>query len=119
MQAKGAKGPLLDRALQDLFEKINGAEKISWFTNNTESRNVSAQDFKSEVLGVTFSQNQLSPNQVLLKANQLFSKEKGVLKRLVFLSDFQQQEAFPPIPEDLMVFAVQLKPVKAVSRTCI
>ncbi|MCG2418621.1 BatA domain-containing protein [Aequorivita sp. F47161] len=113
MQAKGAKGAILERALQDLFDKVSGTEKISWFTNNAESKSVSAQDFKGEVLSIEYSQNQLTPNQVLLKANQLFSNEKGTVKRLVYLSDFQQKEAFPPIPEDLIVDAVQLKPVKA------
>jgi len=112
MQAKGAKGPILERALQDLFNQNNGTEKISWFTNNSERKNTTQEDFKNEILSVEYSQNQLAPNQVLLKANQLFSNEKGVLKRLVFLSDFQQKEAFPSIPEDLAVDAVQLKPVK-------
>lgn len=113
MQAKGTKGPILERALQDLFEKVDGTEKISWFTNNADKKNTSVQDFKSEVLSVTYVQNQLTPSQVLLKANQLFSNKKEVLKRLVYLSDFQQKENFPPLPEDLIIDAVQLKPVKA------
>ena len=112
MQAKGAKGELLQRALQDLFDRTNSTEKISWFTNNSERKNTSAQDFKNEILSVDYTQNQLTPAQVLLKANQLFSDEKGALKRLVYLSDFQQKENFPIIPEDLIVDAVQLKPVK-------
>src|SRR5690606_27828829 len=41
------------------------------------------------------------------------SNEKGISKRLIYLSDFQQQETFPEIPADLLVNAVQLKPVKA------
>ncbi len=112
MQAKGNKGPILERALQDLFNKTNSTEKISWFTNNSERKNATSQDFKNEVLSVPYSQNQLAPSQVLLKAAQLFSNEKDVSKRLVYLSDFQQKEAFPEIPEDLIVDAVQLKPVK-------
>lgn len=113
MQAKGSKGPIMERALQDLFDKSGGTEKISWFTNNSERKNNSTQDFKSEILSVEYSQNQLTPSQVLLKANQLFSNEKDVSKRLVYLSDFQQKENFPQIPKDLIVDAVQLKPVKA------
>jgi hypothetical protein len=113
MQAKGTKGPILERALQDLFEKTSGSEKLSWFTNNSERKNTSPQDFKNEILSVEYSQNQLTPSQVLLKANQLFSNEKDIMKRLVYLSDFQQKEAFPEISEDLIVDVVQLKPVKA------
>jgi LysM repeat protein len=113
MQTKGAKGPMLERALQDLFDKIGGTEKLSWFTNNSERKNVTPQDFKNEVLSIVYSQNQLTPSQVLLKANQLYSKEKDVLKRLVYLSDFQQKEVFPEVPTDLILDAVPLKPVKA------
>ncbi|WP_139854850.1 BatA domain-containing protein [Aequorivita sinensis] len=112
MQAKGNQGPLLERALQDLFENSASTEKLSWFTNNTQRKNTSAQDFKNEILSVTYSQNQLTPSQVLLKANQLFSNEKDVIKRLIYISDFQQKEAFPTISDDIIVDAVQLKPVK-------
>ncbi|MAP81243.1 MAG: hypothetical protein CL526_09160 [Aequorivita sp.] len=110
-QAKGAKGPLLDRALQDLFEQSTTSGKLSWFTNNTERKGVSIQEFKNEILSVKHSANQLSPKQVLLKANQLFSKEKGTLKQLLYISDFQNIDALPPIPADLVVNVVQLKPV--------
>lgn len=113
MQAKGPKGPILERALKDLFDKTGGTEKLSWFTNNYERKNASPQDFKNEVLSVEYFQNQLTPSQVLLKASQLFSNEKDVLKQLVYISDFQQKEAFPEIPDDLILEAVQLKPVKA------
>ncbi len=113
MQAKGSQGPLLERALQDLFEQTTGTEKLSWFTNNSERKNVSRQDFKNEILNTPYSENQYTPSQVLLKANQFFSKENNTLKRLVYISDFQQREAFPKIPEDLTVDVVKLSPVKA------
>ncbi|MGO3182026.1 MAG: BatA domain-containing protein [Aequorivita sp.] len=113
MQLKGSKGPLLERALQDLFDKTSNSGKLSWFSNSSERKNSSPQDFKNEVLSLDYSQNQLNPNQVLLKANQLFSNEKGVLKRLIYISDFQQQEAFPELSDNLIVDAVQLKAVKA------
>jgi hypothetical protein len=48
-----------------------------------------------------------------LKANQLFSKERDVQKRLVYISDFQQREAFPVLPKNITVDAVILSPVKA------
>ncbi len=113
MQARGSKGSLLERALQDLFDKSGGMDNITWFTNNSERINSSPQDFKNEILALGYSENQLTPSQVLLKASQLFSKEKDASKQLIFISDFQQMEAFSEIPEDLTVDAVQLKPVKA------
>ena len=42
MQAKGPNGPLLQRALQQLYEISNGDDKISWFSN-TESKNNNSQ----------------------------------------------------------------------------
>ena len=113
MQAKGAKGPLLQRALQDLFKNTTSNEKLSWFTNNRERKNTSLQDFKNEVLTIKYAQNQLPPSQVILKAKQLFSDEKGVFKRLIYISDFQLTENLPEIPENLNLSAVQLKPIKA------
>lgn len=112
MQAKGDKGNLLDRALQDLFDKAGGTEKLTWFSNDSERRNSSSQDFKNEILTVGYSENQLTPSQVLMKADQLFTQEKDASKQLVFISDFQQKEAFPQIPEAIKVDAVQLNPVK-------
>ena len=113
MQAKGNKGSLLDRASQDLFEKAGSTEKLTWFSNNSERTNSSSQDFKNEILALGYSDNQLTPSEVLLKARQLFSDEKDVIKQLVYISDFQQKESLPQIPEDLKVDAVQLQPVKA------
>lgn len=109
MQAKGSQGPLLQRAIKEIYEQT-GSEKISWFTNDFSRKNAAPQDFKSELLKVSYSQKQLSPSEVLLKANQLYSKEKGSFKRLVYISDFQLKEAFPETPQDLTIDAVQLKP---------
>lgn len=112
MQAKGPRGPLLQRALQDLFEDVQVTSKLSWFTNDSERRNTSLQDFKNDVLTIEYSQNQLKPSQVLLKGNQFFSQSPDAQKRLVYISDFQIREGFPEIPKTLFLDAVQLKPVK-------
>lgn len=112
MQASGSKGPLLERTLQNLYDKTDGTSNFAWFTNDSERKHTSPQEFKNEVLNIEYSSNQLSPSQVILKANQLFSKDEDKQKRLVFISDFQAKEDFPDIPEDIMVDAVQLHPVK-------
>ncbi len=117
MQAKGSSGSLLDRAVQDLFDKAGQTEKLTWFSNDSERLNSSSQDFKNEILAVGYSQNQLAPSQVLMKADQLFSQEKDVLKQLIFISDFQQKEAFPDISQNIKVDAVQVAPVKATNIT--
>ena len=113
MQAKGNTGNLLERALQDLFEINIDGQNITWFTNDSEHINSSTSDFKNKILSIGYSQNQLTPSQVLLKANQFFSQGKDVSRQLLFFSDFQQKEPFPEIPEDLKVGVVQLRPEKA------
>jgi hypothetical protein len=110
MQAKGDQGPLLQRALQDLFDSTTGTEKVSWFNNDTAYKNSSPQDFKNDILKIAYSQKQLSPAQVVLKANQLFSKDIDASKRLIMLSDFQQTKAFPEVPNGLTIDVVKLLP---------
>jgi len=108
MQAKGNNGPLLERALQQLYSQPTTTKKISWFSNNYSKKNTSIQDFKEEILSVSYSQNQLKLNDVLLKANQLFSKNPTSEKRLIIVSDFQQKGNFPKIEEGIKVDIVQL-----------
>lgn len=110
MQAKGANGPLLQRAIQQLYAQVAGSETISWLTNSQTRKNVSLQDFKASLLDIPYSANQLAAEEVLLKANQLFSKDESINKRLVWISDFQATEAFPETPKNILVEAVQLTP---------
>ena len=57
MQAKGPNGPLLQRALQQLYDNVSGTEKISWFSNTETNKNVSRTDFKNEVLSIDYTTN--------------------------------------------------------------
>lgn len=109
MEAKGTDGPLLQRAMQDLYE-LPSTEKVNWFTNDKVHRGVSKKAFKAEILQTQFASKQLTPKQVLLKAEQLFSKNSGAEKRLIYVSDFQLKEGFPPINENIKVSAVSLSP---------
>ncbi|MAP54817.1 MAG: hypothetical protein CL605_07955, partial [Altibacter sp.] len=111
MQAKGPQGPLLQRALQDVFQQSVGSEQISWFTNDLARRNASVQDFKNELLSVGYTEKQLTPAEVLLKAQQLFSNEPDATQQLIYISDFQRQEEFPEIPKGISIDAVPLRPV--------
>ena len=111
MQVKGQEGPLLQRALQQLYSQALGNETLSWFTNTENWKNVSSQDFKNTILSVDYVQKQLSPSEILLKADQLFTKEKTSEKRLIIISDFQQKASFPEITPDIKVDAVHLQPV--------
>ncbi len=110
MQAKGTNGPLLQRAIQQLYAQATGNETISWLTNSEIHQNVSLQDFKAALLDIPYSANQLTAEEVLLKANQLYAKDKSANKRLLWISDFQARETFPEVPNGISVEAVQLKP---------
>ncbi len=116
MQIKGNEGSLLQRALQQLYSQST-TDNISWFTNDYSHRNTSLQDFKNQILSVNYTQEQLSPSEIILKANQLFSKNMSVEKRLIIVSDFQQKGAFPlqeiGNTENIKVDAVHLKATNA------
>ena len=110
MQLKGPEGALLKRALQQLYSQSIRSKNLSWMTNDFYIKNTSHQDFKNDILSVNYSQKQLTPREVLLKSNQLFSKNNpSSEKRLIFISDFQTKETFPEIPKNLIIDAVQLK----------
>lgn len=111
MEAKGANGALLQRAKQDLFEQLQEGTNVSFFTNNSTYKNASVTNVKNELLKTDYTHKQLSPAQVTLKAQQLFSKNTGADKRLVYISDFQQSNSFPEIPNTIQVDAVQLKAI--------
>ena len=111
MQANGAQGPLLNNALQELLTQIQPKATINWFTNTTSKKGASTQQLKEDFLKLGYTQKQLSPKQVLLKADAFFSKDETSDKRLIYISDFQKNEAFPEVNDRFKVDAVQLKPL--------
>ncbi len=111
MQAKGQNGVILKQALQQLYNTAIKTRRFNWFTNNHTKRNSTLLDFKEEILKTGYSYQQLPLQQVLLKAKQLFSKDKTSIKRLVLISDFQIKDEFPKTPENVTVYAIQLKPI--------
>ena len=111
MQANGPQGPLLNNALQELLSQIQPKATINWFTNNSSKKGASVQQVKEDFLKLGYTQKQLSPKQVLLKADGFFSKDETSDKRLIYISDFQKNEAFPKVSDRFKVDAVQLKPL--------
>ncbi|MAN59780.1 MAG: hypothetical protein CMC08_08100 [Flavobacteriaceae bacterium] len=111
MQAQGSNGTLFERGLQDFYENLNGVDQISWFTNDNTYAARTPADFKSEILKVAPTHRQLAWQEILLKANQLFSKNSETRKQLILFSDFQQRDKFPSLPEDVKVTAVTPRPV--------
>ncbi len=104
------KGVSLQTHLQKLYSQDFYDYKISWLTNDFSKRNTSAQNFKNDILTINHSQRQLSPKEVIIKSNQLFStKNNNSEKRIVYISDFQSKSEFPEVPDGITLDIIALK----------
>ena len=113
MQAKGDKGELLKRAVQDLLEQGDASEQLSLLTNDQTFKNVTIKGVQKELLDLGYTSNQLEKDAVLLKLKKLLSQE-NTIKDVIWISDFQQKEKPFSLESDstLNVHLVQLKPEK-------
>ncbi|WP_194768371.1 vWA domain-containing protein [Tamlana sp. I1] len=93
MQAKGNQGELLKRAVQDIISNVPNDENISIVTNNHVFKNTNISAIKNELLKLDYASNSLTAEAALLKSKTLFNNKKGILKNLVFISDFQQDQS--------------------------
>ncbi|MBU2996152.1 BatA domain-containing protein [Cellulophaga baltica] len=89
MQAKKGNVSLLEKTIQTLLKEAPSNQKLSLFTNNTIYRNNTLKEIQSNLLKLPFSSNQLTLNEITLKANTLFSNTYDTQKNLVLISDFQ------------------------------
>ena len=115
MEAKGTKGTLLKRAVQDIINHVEENQNISLLTNNTVYKNTSIKAIKNDLLQLEYSSNTLPTNAALLKSNSLFSKQANSIKNLVFISDFQDHKAKIGFKTDSLtnLYLVKLRPVMA------
>jgi len=113
MQAKGAKGPLLKRATQEILSDIPEDEVFSIFTNTQTFSGISKKDIQNDLLQIEYSSNQLSYSAAFLKAKQLAGSSDENLKRVVLISDFQEKNGSLDLPKDTITetHLVQLRPV--------
>ncbi len=113
MQAKGSKGELLRRAVQDIIESATDKEQLTLFTNNQTFRNTTISSLRNELLQLPYSPNQLDYRAAILKGKNLFSKKQNTLKNLILISDFQQQYQLPEFQLDSLIntHVVQLQPL--------
>lgn len=104
------KGVSLQTHLQKLYSQDFYDYKINWLTNDFSKRNTSAQNFKNDILNINHSQRQLSPKEVIIKSNQLFStKNNNSEKRIIYISDFQSKSEFPEVPDGITLDIIALK----------
>ncbi len=103
MQAKKGNVSLLESAIQELLKEAPLDQKVNLFTNNRSFRNTTLKEIQSDLLTLPYATNQLSLNEVALKANTLFSKKKGSQKNLVLISDFQTKKKTSSIDSSLNI----------------
>ena len=89
MQAKGSKGELLKRSVQDIINALDGTDEITLFTNDNTLKKATRKTLSKELLQLNYSPNQLGYDAVLLKGEKLFTQNEASAKNLVLLSDFQ------------------------------
>ncbi|MEW4924075.1 BatA domain-containing protein [Algibacter sp. 2305UL17-15] len=113
MEAKGADGKLLKRAIQDIISNVPENQDISILTNTDIFKNTTVSAAKNSLLQLDYSSKQLSYNAAILKSKNLFSKDKSTLKNLIFISDFQNTDTgFSPQKDALInIQAVKLIPI--------
>ena len=103
------KGISLQTHLQKLYTQDFYNYKINWISNDISKRNTSVQDFKNDILAIKHSQRQLSPKEVVIKSNQLFStKNNNSEKRIIYISDFQSKSDFPEVPDGITLDIIAL-----------
>jgi hypothetical protein len=89
MQAKGNRGVLLDRAIQDIIATIPENEEITLFTNNHTFKKQKISAFRNQLLRLNYSSKQLTVQEAFLAAKNNFA-ETTSKKNIVLISDFQQ-----------------------------
>ncbi|RKS53267.1 putative membrane protein (TIGR02226 family) [Gillisia mitskevichiae] len=90
MEAKGKKGKLLERSVQELLENEFSNKNINLFTNSEEYKNLTKEDLQN----IKYTGDRLDFKTALLKATSSFSKDTNTIKKFLLISDFQQNFGF-------------------------
>ena len=111
MQAKGVNGPLLKHTIQELITSDIPSELTTVITNDNIFKNLTKKQFKNSLIGIDYSNLQLSIKEIIFKANNLFSKKENK-KNLIIISDFQKKNKDFIIPKNLNfnLFLIDKKP---------
>ena len=97
MEAKLDNGTLLQNMVQEIIQNVPKNSSFSLLTNDRVFEDVEIADIQNELIDLAPSTNQLSLNQVLLRSTTLFQNDPDIIKRTVFISDFQ--EGLGPLPD--------------------
>lgn len=112
MQAKGEKGELLMRAVNDIIQNIPEEEQFTLFTNTKTYRNTNIKSIRNDLLQLEYSPNQIPIEDVIIKGKNSFSKVDNSIKNFIAISDFQNSIVSTINDTLLNTHLVQLKPIK-------
>ena len=90
MQAKGAKGELLKRSIQDLLEELPENQQFSLLTNSEVFWDTDVKSIQKELQNLKYS---AMPLQLDYLINQVETKKKNTKKDYVIISDAIQSES--------------------------
>ena len=89
MQAKGDRGELMKRAIQDIVENIPEKGHFSLLTNNQTHTNLSKDLLVEQLKNTDYSPSKIAINTVLFKYQQVTNQHKNQHHKLLLFSDFQ------------------------------
>ncbi|WP_127844747.1 BatA domain-containing protein [Psychroflexus aestuariivivens] len=92
MALPGKRNNLLEESKQSLLENLDDNQKFSLATNNNLWQNVTKKDIRAEIFDIDFTTSKFSFQDIILKANSVFSKSKSQ-KHLFLISDFLNFDA--------------------------
>ncbi|WP_430426500.1 BatA domain-containing protein [Maribacter litoralis] len=105
---------LFNNTIQNFIKYIPKDKRFTLFTNKQVFKNVVVSDIQNELLNLTVSSKQLDINEIVLKGNTFFSKNKASQKNLVLISDFQQRMGNPTEIDTLENINIEfIKPINS------
>ncbi|RZS93643.1 vWA domain-containing protein [Aquimarina brevivitae] len=113
MEARGPKGALLKRAVQELLSDIPEDQQFSLFTNTETYNAITKKDIQNDLLQLDYSSYQMPYSAAYLKASQMLGKTQETINRIILISDFQQKgQPFDLTnSNDSTISLVQLTPI--------
>ncbi|PIE48768.1 MAG: hypothetical protein CSA39_06070 [Flavobacteriales bacterium] len=89
MQAKGNRGELLKRSVQELIENMPADGKVNLITNDNVYNNLSYNGLKNTLLSLDYTTERADLNLKLLQIESQL-KKRGNAAEIYFISDFQE-----------------------------
>lgn len=117
MQQKSDKGELLKQAIQQLAQTFPEDQPLRILTNDQTFEEESLKNIKNDLLQLDYSPEEVSLNQIWLRAKESFSRNQDAEKQFIAISDFQEinLKEIPDFDQDTRVHFLQLRGKKEIN----